>query len=129
MVKKHVLSKPAHETVHEKNVEIPMRDGTVSRANITRPRADGRFPVLLERTPYDKESSSESGPALNSPDFYSKRGYVVAIQDVRGRYASDGDFYPFRDDGAGIRRDGYDTVEWLGGPPRCKGKVGVIGGA
>ena len=82
------LSQPQFETTHEKNIEIPMRDGTVLRANITRPDAAGRFPVLLERTPYNKEGGSEN--SIGAPEFYASRGYVVAVQDVRGRFASDG---------------------------------------
>ena len=127
MVKESVLSKPVYEPVHEKNIEIPMRDGTILRANVTRPDADGRFPVLVERTPYNKEIGSEN--AVGSPDFYARRGYAVVIQDVRGRFASDGDFYPFRDDGAGKLRDGYDTVEWAAVQPWSDGNVGTIGGS
>ncbi len=98
MVNSASLSQPQHNTVFEENLEIPMRDGTILRANITRPDADGPFPVLLERTPYNKGRSSEI--AVGSPEFFARRGYAVVIQDVRGRFASDGDFYPFRDDGA-----------------------------
>lgn len=127
MIRTDRLSQPRYETVHEKDVEIPMRDGTVLRANITRPRAEGRFPVLLERTPYNKEAGSEN--AVGSPEFFARRGYVVVIQDVRGRFASEGEFYPFRDDGAGDLRDGYDTVEWLARQPWSNGRVGTIGGS
>ena len=127
MLKESVLSKPQYETIHEKNREVPMRDGTLLRANITRPNVDGKFPVLLERTPYNKEGGSENG--VGSPEFFAQRGYVVIIQDVRGRYASDGDFYPFRDDGAGVNRDGYDTVEWAAAQSWSDGNVGTIGGS
>ncbi len=98
MVDTSVLSAIKYETTHEKDLEVPMRDGTILRANVTRPVAEGQFPVLLERTPYDKEGGSEN--TIGSPQFYAARGYAVVIQDVRGRFASDGDFYPFRDDGA-----------------------------
>ena len=127
MIKESVLSKPQHQTIHEKNQEITMRDGTILRANITRPDVDGKFPVLLERTPYNKEGGSENG--VGSPEFFAQRGYVVIIQDVRGRFASDGDFYPFRDDGAGVNRDGYDTIEWAAVQPWSDGNVGTIGGS
>lgn len=120
-------SSPNFETTDEKDVEVPMRDGTVLRANITRPDAPGPFPALVERTPYSKEAGSEI--AVNSPEFFARRGYVVVIQDVRGRFASEGDFYPFRDDGAGVLRDGYDTIEWAAAQPWCDGKVGMIGGS
>ena len=119
-------SSPDFETIHENNIDVPMRDGTVLRANITRPDADGPFPTLIERTPYNKEAGSEN--SCGSPDFFARRGYAVVIQDVRGRFASEGEFYPFRDDGAGVLRDGYDTVEWAAAQPWCD-KVGTIGGS
>ncbi|MDP6111982.1 MAG: CocE/NonD family hydrolase [Planctomycetota bacterium] len=127
MVNSASLSQPQHNTVFEENLEIPMRDGTILRANITRPDADGPFPVLLERTPYNKGRSSEI--AVGSPEFFARRGYAVVIQDVRGRFASDGDFYPFRDDGAGVHRDGYDTIEWIAEQSWCDGNIGTIGGS
>ena len=127
MVDTSAVSAVQYETVHEKNLEVPMRDGTVLRANVTRPAVEGRFPVLLERSPYNKEGGSEN--AVGSPEFYAARGYSVVIQDVRGRFASDGDFYPFRDDGDGSNRDGYDTVEWAAAQPWSDGNVGTIGGS
>ena len=127
MVKEAALSKPQYETIHEKNCEVPMRDGTILRANVTRPVPEGRYPVLIERTPYNKEGGSEVG--VGSPEFFAQRGYAVIIQDVRGRFASEGEFYPFRDDGAGLNRDGYDTVEWAAAQPFSDGNVGMIGGS
>src|SRR5437868_8397537 len=100
-------------------VEAKMRDGTILRADIYRPNADGKFPVLLERTPYDKQGSR---------DFAVKgasRGYVVIVQDVRGRYTSDGEWYPFKNES----NDGYDTVEWAATLPYSNGKVGMFGGS
>ena len=116
-----------NKTRHQKNIEITMRDGTILRHNMTRPDIDGKFPVLLERTPYNKEGGSENG--VGSPEFFAARGYVVIIQDVRGRFASDGDFYPFKDDGNGSNKDGYDTVEWLANQDWSTGKIGTIGGS
>ena len=66
MIKESVLSKPQYETTHEKNREVTMRDGTVLRANITRPNVEGKFPVLLERTPYNKEGGSENRGGISS---------------------------------------------------------------
>jgi uncharacterized protein len=100
-------------------VEAKMRDGTILRADIYRPKAEGQFPVLLERTPYDKRNSAEF--ALKAV----ARGYVVIIQDVRGRYTSDGDWYPFKNES----NDGYDTVEWAATLPYSNGKVGMFGGS
>jgi len=116
-----------YKTRHQKNIEIIMGDGTILRHNMTRPDIDGKFPVLLERTPYNKEGGSENG--VGSPEFFAARGYVVIIQDVRGRFASDGDFYPFKDDGNGSNKDGYDTVEWLANQDWSTGKIGTIGGS
>ncbi|MDP7262862.1 MAG: CocE/NonD family hydrolase [Dehalococcoidia bacterium] len=111
----------------ERNIGVPMRDGTILRADVYRPNAGGRFPVLIERTPYDKNTSSESN--LKAGEFYAAHGYVTVIQDVRGRFASDGEFYPFRDDGDGEKQDGYDTVEWAAEQSWTNGKIGTIGGS
>ena len=72
MIKESVLSKPQYQTTHEKNLEIAMRDGTILRANITRPNVEGNFPVLLERTPYNKEAGSENG--VGSPNSSPREG-------------------------------------------------------
>ncbi len=103
----------------ERGVPIKMRDGVTLRADICRPKAEGKFPVLLTRTPYDKNEAVE---------FCLKavpRGYVVVAQDVRGRYASEGDWYPFKYES----QDGYDTVEWAAALPYSNGKVGMFGGS
>src|SRR6516164_8718943 len=79
----------ADSVVIEHDVPVKMRDGTILRADIFRPTAPGKFPILLTRTPYDKR---------HDLDFSLKgvaRGYVVINQDVRGRYTSDGEWYPF----------------------------------
>jgi hypothetical protein len=116
-----------YAVIIERNIEVPMRDGTILRADVWRPDADGEFPVLIERTPYDKGTSSESN--LRAGEFYASYGYATVIQDVRGRFASDGEFYPFRDDGDGVKQDGYDTVEWAAEQPWSNGKIGTIGGS
>jgi uncharacterized protein len=109
----------SYEVTIERGVPAKMRDGVTLRADVYRPKADGRFPLLLTRTPYDK-----SGVA----DFSLKaaaRGYVVVAQDVRGRYASEGDWYPFKYES----QDGYDTIEWAATLPYSNGKVGMFGGS
>ena len=121
------LSAPEYEVVVDKDVRATMRDGTVLRARVHRPKTEGRFPVLVERTPYNKDNSAEI--SMGSPEFFASRGYVVVIQDVRGRFASEGDYYPFRDDGWGANRDGYDTVEWAASQPWSNGDVGTFGGS
>jgi putative CocE/NonD family hydrolase len=103
----------------ETNVQIKMRDGVSLAADIYKPKCAGKFPVLLERTPYDR--SGESSDALE----LAAHGYVVVLQDTRGRYGSGGEFYPFKNES----NDGYDTVEWVAGLPNSNGKVGMFGGS
>ena len=101
------------------NLPMRTRDGVTLFADVYRPVGDGSFPVLLQRTPYNKEGALE---------FASKaiaRGYMVVIQDVRGRYASEGEWYPFKYE----RNDGFDTVEWAAALPHSNGKVGMFGGS
>lgn len=111
------LAVDAHEVIIEQGVPVKMRDGVVLRADIYRPRAEGKFPVLLQRTPYDKRGG------LEFPLRAAARGYVVIIQDVRGRYSSEGEWYPFKHESA----DGFDTVEWAASLPYANGKVGMFG--
>jgi len=103
-----------------------MRDGVVLRADVYRPDGPGRYPVLLQRTPYSKngENCVEQGHRL------AERGYVVVQQDVRGRYRSDGEFQPgFFSADHRDAEDGYDTVEWAAGLPWSTGRVGTFGGS
>jgi putative CocE/NonD family hydrolase len=120
-------SEPRYDLKTLRDVVVPMRDGTRLIADVYLPAADGAWPALLERTPYNKHSSSEI--SLASPEYFASRGYAVVIQDVRGRFASEGAFYPFQDDGWRANRDGYDTVEWIAAQPWSSGKVGTIGGS
>lgn len=108
--------------VIEKDVPVPMRDGVVLYADIYRPAAAGRYPVILQRTPYDK-SLTTIGMLMLDAVRTAGEGYAIVIQDSRGRYTSEGEFYPFRDD----VNDGYDTVEWCGIQPWSDGKVGMYG--
>ena len=105
----------------EENVPVPMRDGTILRADVYRPDAPGEYPVLLCRTPYDKSEQSFG-------EGHAARGYIVVVQDVRGRYASDGEFRPgfYRAD-VFDAEDGYDTVEWAARLPGSTGRVGTYG--
>ena len=116
--------KPIFSILTETNVPSTMRDATLLRADVYRPDSPGKFPVLLFRTPYNKalESSVEMAQKL------SERGYVVVMQDVRGRFASDGKFRPgFYSSDHSDSEDGYDSVEWAAGLPWSTGKVGTIG--
>ena len=110
----------------EADVGAAMRDGTVLRADVYRLDAPGRYPVLLQRTPYSKDGENcvEQGHRL------AERGYVVVQQDVRGRYRSDGEFQPgFFSADHRDSEDGHDTVEWAAGLPWSTGKVGTFGGS
>ena len=108
-----------YEVTVERDVAAKMRDGVTLRADIYRPKADGKFPVLLVRTPYDKTGDMNFGLRA------AARGYVVISQDVRGRFTSEGEWYPFKNESL----DGYDTVEWAAALPYSNGKVGMFGGS
>lgn len=108
--------------IFEKNVPCPMRDETILYADIYRPDLPGRFPVLLTRLPYNKSDPFYSHRYLDTNRLV-QHGYIVIIQDVRGRYASEGDFFPFEHEA----KDGYDTVEWAAHLPYSSGKVGMFG--
>jgi hypothetical protein len=103
----------------EPGVTAKMRDGILLRADIYRPKAEGKFPVLLQRTPYNKSNAVTFGVRA------AARGFVVIVQDVRGRYSSEGEWYTFKHESD----DGYDTVEWAAALPYSNGKVGMFGGS
>jgi putative CocE/NonD family hydrolase len=108
--------------VVEGNVTVPMRDGVVLRADVYRPADTGRHPVLIMRTPYGKDGVIADG---SEPTVLrgARSGYAVVVQDVRGRFHSDGVFNPYRNEG----KDGYDTIEWAAAQPWSNGKVGTFG--
>lgn len=119
-------SSQQYDALRQANVPIPMRDGVKLATDIyfpayRRQRAAGPFPVLLERTPYDKAAPGN----VSTGEYFARRGYVCAFQDVRGRFASQGAWYPFAKEAP----DGYDTVEWLGRQPWSDGQVGTMGGS
>jgi putative CocE/NonD family hydrolase len=121
------LSQPHYEVTVDKQVMIPMRDGTHLAADIYRPNAEGCFPAVVERTPYNREESVIL--RTQTPQYLAERGYVFVVQDVRGRFGSEGTWYPFRDDGVGENQDGYDTLAWIAEQHWCNGKVGTAGGS
>jgi uncharacterized protein len=114
-----LLSSALHAMQVEKNVPVPMRDGTVLRADVFRPDEAGAYPVLVLRTPYNKQTGK--------PDAYVKAGYIVVKQDARGRYASDGKWESNYRLVTHDAEDGYDTVEWAAKLPSSNGKVGTFG--
>ena len=103
----------------EFDVRVKMRDGVELSADLYRPDAEGKFPVILNRTPYTKTGS------VSTARYFVERGYVFVAMDVRGRGDSDGKFVPYRNDG----QDGYDAIEWCAAQPWSTGKVGTIGGS
>src|SRR5690242_11281036 len=103
----------------EQGVRVKMRDNVTLAADVYRPVGNEKFPVLLERTPYNRMDEAAMANELAS------HGYIVVLQDTRGRYESGGDFYPFRDESA----DGYDTVEWAAQLDGSNAKVGMFGGS
>jgi len=105
----------------EKNAEARMRDGVVLRADVYRPAAPGRYPALLQRTPYSKNTSAS---ALEEFRRMAARGYVVVVQDTRGRYMSDGIARPHDE-----AEDGFDTIAWARSLPDVDGRVGMWGGS
>jgi putative CocE/NonD family hydrolase len=106
----------------ELDVECRLPDGVSLRADIYRPAMDVSLPVLLMRLPYGKTTAGANWGYAN-PAWYASRGYVVAVQDVRGRHASDGEFTPFVHE----TRDGYESVEWAAGLRGSNGKVAMYG--
>jgi uncharacterized protein len=109
-----------YEVTTEKNVPAKMRDGVTLRADVYRPAAPGRFPALLVRTPYSKTATRDI-PVFR---HFAARGFVVVVQDTRGRYMSDGLARPHDE-----ADDGFDTIEWLAALPYVNGKVGMFGGS
>src|SRR5437899_11949872 len=107
------------DIVLQHDVRLKVRDGITLYADIYRPKSPDKFPVILMRTPYDKSVGWAVSPVFK----IVPRGYVVIIQDVRGRYTSEGEWYPFKHEQA----DGFDTVEWAAALPYADGKVGMIG--
>lgn len=105
---------------YQKNVMVPMRDGTQLAANLFLPKENGAFPVILIRTPYGK-GDEKWGEARR----YCVAGYAMLVQDCRGRGDSKGQWEPFRYDSD----DGFDTQEWAGQQPWCNGRIGTSGGS
>ena len=107
------------------DVKVPMRDGVRLSADIYIPEEEGSFPSILWRTPYDNSRSMGHYSPYDIAKFFTSHGYAFVIQDVRGRCDSEGDWYPFFNEGP----DGYDTVEWIAEQPWSDGRVGMMGGS
>jgi hypothetical protein len=114
-----LLSAARFEVKLERGVGVPMRDGIKLATDLYLPQGEGKFPVILVRTPYKKEMAELQAR------YYARRGYAFAVQDCRGRFGSPGIWEPFINE----PKDGYDTIEWLAQQPWSTGKVGMIGGS
>jgi uncharacterized protein len=113
---------PPHDVLIAPDIRVPMRDGVRLATDLYLPAREGQalpgpWPALLVRTPYDK------GGVAGDAAFYARHGYLVAVQDCRGRYKSEGRFFPFVDE----PQDGCDTVGWLAAHAACDGHVGTWG--
>ncbi len=113
------LSQSTYKFKNETKLSVPMRDGIKLVADVSRPADNDKHPVILIRTPYGRAAS------LLNAGFWSRRGYVVVSQDVRGKGDSDGDFEPLDNEVA----DGKDTLDWIVKQPWCDGNIGMIGGS
>jgi putative CocE/NonD family hydrolase len=102
------------------NAPVPMRDGVVLAANVFRPGGQGRFPTILVRTPYGKGVKASA-----HHEAFVRNGYAVVVEDVRGRYDSEGTFQPLTQE----PRDGYDTLEWIARQVWSDGSIGMMGGS
>lgn len=116
---------PYEVILFEDDLMLPMRDGVRMSTDVYRPARDGRpvegrFPVLIQRTPYDKDARGESEQVR----AFVRSGYIVVLQDTRGRYESEGLFTKYNDFDA---RDGHDTMAWIEGLAYANGRIGTWG--
>ena len=118
----HAQAGDRYEIVTTRNVMVAARDGVRLATDVYVPgqggSITGRFPTIVERTVYNKDSTADG-----VVKYFVPRGYVVVFQDVRGRYRSEGKWRPIRDDGP----DGADLLKWIAEQPWSNGKVGTIG--
>ncbi len=115
------IPQPEYSVAVEKDVMIPMSDGVKLAADIYRPKNPGRYPVIVTRTPYDKSNPEHKYEFAGG--LFASHGFVFLIQDVRGKYKSDGEYFPYVNEA----RDGHDTFEWAGKQDWSSGKVGTYG--
>ena len=113
------------KVLFEENAEAIMADGTILRSDIFRPEAEGSFPVLLSRTPYDKQRPGYQRIAR----FMAQNGYICVLQDIRGTHRSDGEYHLARNGRQFTTdaEDGYASVEWAAGLPGSNGKLCIWG--
>jgi uncharacterized protein len=115
------LPSPQYSVRTEKNIMIKADDGTLLANDIYRPKDNGKFPVILARTPYGKSSYRHLYPII--AELFASQGYIFIMQDVRGKFHSEGDFIPYLYEAD----DGHASVEWAGQLPYSNGKVALTG--
>lgn len=112
---------PLFRVIVERNVMVPMLDGVQLAADVYRPQLPGKYPVIVARTPYNKMGNSDVNHRLG--ELFAGQGYVVVVQDVRGKFASEGKFLPYFHEAL----DGHMTITWAGTAPWSNGKVALVG--
>lgn len=100
---------------------VPMRDGVILYADVYLPEEPGKYPTIVSRTPYGVQRPGSHERFIK----FARQGYAVVFQDVRGRFESEGEWEPFRDEA----EDGFDTIEWAAAQPWSNGKVATQGGS
>ena len=115
------ISQPIHTMRMRYDVKVPMRDGVNLSTDVYLPDVEGTVPAILIRTPYNNNNEEVVEDCI----YFASRGYAVVAQDVRGRWDSDGEWYPFIHEA----QDGFDTLEWTGTQSWCDGNVGTAGGS
>lgn len=108
--------------VREDDLAMRTRDGVTLYADVYRPAAAESVPVLLRRTPYGKRDNDLAAD-FSEARYFASHGYLVVVQDTRGRFTSEGEWYPFIHEA----RDGYDAIEWAAGIAGSNGRVGTFG--
>lgn len=116
-----------YDILVSRKVKMRARDGVSLATDIFRPArglepAEGTFPAIVVRSPYDHRSAGPSSQIAHG-EFFASHGFIYVVQDSRGRFASEGSFTLFQDDDT----DGYDAIEWVAGLPFCNGNVGTQG--
>ena len=114
-------SQPTHRIKTRFDVKVPMRDGVNLSTDIYLPDVTGQVPAILVRSPYNNNRETNVIDAV----YFAERGYAVVLQDARGRWDSEGQWYPFVNEA----QDGFDTQEWMGSQPWCDGNIGTMGGS
>ena len=115
------LPQPGFGIVVDKDVRVPMGDGVFLAADVYRPDAPGKYPVVLCRTPYGKNLAAHKYDLAGK--LFASQGFVFVCQDVRGKHGSQGEYYPYIYEA----NDGVDTIAWAAGQPWSSGKVGTYG--